>query len=36
MEAIVQLGFELEIYLPDELAGVYWYDCALFQATHLS
>lgn len=24
MEAIVQLGFELDIYLPDELAGMYW------------
>ena len=25
MELIVQLGFELEIYQPDELAGMYWY-----------
>ncbi|KAH7635637.1 hypothetical protein SMAC4_07795 [Sordaria macrospora] len=25
MEWIVQLGFELEIYAPDELAGMYWY-----------
>lgn len=25
MEAIVQLGFELEVYQPDELAGMYWY-----------
>ena len=25
MEWIVQLGFELEIYQPDELAGMYWY-----------
>ncbi|OAA43854.1 Mak10 subunit, NatC N(alpha)-terminal acetyltransferase [Metarhizium rileyi] len=25
MEAIVQLGFELEIYQKDELAGMYWY-----------
>jgi hypothetical protein len=25
MEAIVQLGFELEIYQADELAGMYWY-----------
>lgn len=25
MEWIVQLGFELDIYAPDELAGMYWY-----------
>lgn len=25
MEWIVQLGFELSIYQPDELAGMYWY-----------
>ncbi|KAK4175709.1 putative MAK10 subunit [Triangularia setosa] len=25
MEWIVQLGFELEIYAPDELGGMYWY-----------
>lgn len=25
MEEIVQLGFELEVYQPDELAGMYWY-----------
>ncbi|KAL2135794.1 hypothetical protein VTI74DRAFT_6860 [Chaetomium olivicolor] len=25
MEWIVQLGFELTIYAPDELAGMYWY-----------
>ncbi|KAK5997018.1 Embryonic growth-associated-like protein [Cladobotryum mycophilum] len=25
MELIVQLGFELEVYQPDELAGMYWY-----------
>ena len=25
MEWIVQLGFELEVYQPDELAGMYWY-----------
>jgi hypothetical protein len=25
MEWTVQLGFELDIYLPDELAGMYWY-----------
>ena len=25
MEWIVQLGFELEVYAPDELAGMYWY-----------
>ncbi|KAJ4004470.1 N-alpha-acetyltransferase, non-catalitic subunit [Fusarium irregulare] len=25
METIVQLGFELEVYQPDELAGMYWY-----------
>ncbi|KAG6157516.1 hypothetical protein E4U37_007270 [Claviceps purpurea] len=25
MEAIVQLGFELEIYQVDEMAGMYWY-----------
>ena len=24
MEWIVQLGFELDIYQPDELAGMYW------------
>jgi len=25
MEWIVQLGFELDVYLPDELAGMYWW-----------
>ena len=25
MELIVQMGFELETYQPDELAGMYWY-----------
>ena len=25
MEWIVQLGFELDIYQADELAGMYWY-----------
>ena len=25
MEWIIQLGFELEIYQVDELAGMYWY-----------
>ncbi|KAK7977699.1 hypothetical protein PG996_003751 [Apiospora saccharicola] len=25
MEWIVQLGFELDVYQPDELAGMYWY-----------
>jgi N-alpha-acetyltransferase 35, NatC auxiliary subunit len=25
MEWMVQLGFELEVYQPDELAGMYWY-----------
>ena len=25
MEWIILLGFELDIYLPDELAGMYWY-----------
>lgn len=25
MEEIVQLGFELEVYQPDEIAGMYWY-----------
>lgn len=29
MEWVVQLGFELEIYQPDELAGMYWYLCYL-------
>ena len=24
MEWIVQLGFELDIYQPDELGGMYW------------
>ncbi|KAE9989850.1 hypothetical protein EG327_002191 [Venturia inaequalis] len=34
MEAIVQLGFELDIYLPDELAGMYWYLALLAEARH--
>lgn len=25
MQWVLQLGFELEIYQPDELAGMYWY-----------
>lgn len=25
MEWIVQLGFELDVYQVDELAGMYWY-----------
>ncbi|KAI9880490.1 MAG: hypothetical protein M1830_002842 [Pleopsidium flavum] len=25
MDSVVQLGFELEVYQPDELAGMYWY-----------
>ena len=25
MEWIVQMGFELDIYQTDELAGMYWY-----------
>lgn len=25
MEEVVQLGFELQVYQPDELAGMYWY-----------
>lgn len=25
METLVQLGFELQVYQPDELAGMYWY-----------
>jgi len=29
MEWIVQLGFELDIYQPDELAGMYWYLSSL-------
>ncbi|OAA67866.1 Mak10 subunit, NatC N(alpha)-terminal acetyltransferase [Niveomyces insectorum RCEF 264] len=29
MEWVVQLGFELEIYQPDELAGMYAYLCTL-------
>lgn len=32
MEWIVQLGFELEIYQPDELAGMYWYLSYLSKA----
>jgi hypothetical protein len=35
MEWIVQLGFELDIYLPDELAGMYWY-LSLISAARLS
>ncbi|TID20099.1 Mak10-domain-containing protein [Venturia nashicola] len=34
MEAVVQLGFELDIYLPDELAGMYWYLAFLADARH--
>ncbi|KAL1907463.1 N-alpha-acetyltransferase, non-catalitic subunit [Sporothrix stenoceras] len=29
MEWVVQLGFELEVYQADELAGMYWYLCYL-------
>ncbi|KAK4130310.1 Mak10-domain-containing protein, partial [Trichocladium antarcticum] len=38
MEWIVQLGFELDIYQPDELAGMYWYLSHLAQtrAQHLA
>lgn len=25
MEWIIQLGFELDVYMPDELTGMYWY-----------
>ncbi|KAF2432306.1 Mak10-domain-containing protein [Tothia fuscella] len=32
MTWIVQLGFELDIYLPDELAGMYWYLSLLAQS----
>lgn len=37
MEWTVQLGFELEIYQPDELAGMYWYlsHLARTRARHL-
>ncbi|KAL8397561.1 hypothetical protein RB594_004318 [Gaeumannomyces avenae] len=31
MEWIVQLGFELEVYQPDELGGMYWYLAYLAQ-----
>jgi hypothetical protein len=33
---IVQLGFELDVYLPDELSGMYWYVVfiAPFQQPH--
>lgn len=31
MEWIVQIGFELEVYQPDELAGMYWYLTHLTQ-----
>ncbi|QDS76903.1 hypothetical protein FKW77_004092 [Venturia effusa] len=33
MEAVIQLGFELDIYLPDELAGMYWY-LSILAAAH--
>jgi hypothetical protein len=32
MTWIVQLGFELDVYLPDELAGMYWYLSLLAQS----
>lgn len=37
MEWIVQLGFELEVYAPDELAGMYWYlsHLAKMRAQHV-
>lgn len=37
MEWIVQLGFELDIYAPDELAGMYWYlsHLARIRAQHI-
>ena len=31
MEWIVQLGFELKIYRDDELAGMYWYVCYVYE-----
>lgn len=35
MEWIVQMGFELEIYQLDELAGMYWYvDLKAAPSTH--
>jgi hypothetical protein len=37
METIVQTGFELEVYHPDEFAGMYWYlqHIAMTRAQHL-
>ncbi len=35
LEQIVQLGFELSIYAPDELCGMYWYLSHIC-ATHLA
>jgi hypothetical protein len=35
MEWTVQLGFELDIYLPDELAGMYWH-LSLLSSSRLS
>jgi N-alpha-acetyltransferase 35, NatC auxiliary subunit len=35
LRAIIQLGFELTIYAPDEFAGVYWY-LSYACGTHLS
>jgi hypothetical protein len=32
MTWIVQLGFELDVYLPDELGGMYWYLSLLTQS----
>ncbi|PBP23912.1 Mak10 subunit [Diplocarpon rosae] len=34
MEWLVQMGFELEIYQPDELAGMYWYLAYLSRNRH--
>ena len=36
MEWIVQLGFELDIYQVDELAGMYWYAILINADLHLS
>lgn len=33
MEWIVQLGFEQDIYLPDELSGMYWSAIAVYFLT---
>ncbi|KFX86339.1 hypothetical protein O988_09637, partial [Pseudogymnoascus sp. VKM F-3808] len=33
MEWLIQMGFELEVYAPDELAGMYWYLHNISQTT---